>query len=106
MTRQFLIEYHAAPDYASAPPEAKRAHLQYRMAIAGLRLASQVQSDAGKIIGSLLIVDAADRAAAETLARGDPYVELGYYETFEVRPGEVRFCDLEVRPDLAGAKPG
>jgi uncharacterized protein YciI len=34
--------------------------------------------------GSLLILDVADRAAAEAWADGDPYAKAGLFETVEI----------------------
>lgn len=41
---------------------------------------------ADKSCGSLLIVDVADRAAAEALAAGDPYAQAGLFEATVIRP--------------------
>jgi uncharacterized protein YciI len=38
------------------------------------RLAGPLLDDGGQPVGSVVIIDAPDRAAAETLARADPYV--------------------------------
>ncbi len=40
----------------------------------------------GKPCGSLLVVDVADRAAAEALAAGDPYAKAGLFESTVIRP--------------------
>ena len=37
-------------------------------------------------MGSMLVVEADDRAAAETFAAGDPYRERGVSERVEIRP--------------------
>lgn len=41
---------------------------------------------AGKSIGSLVIIEAEDQAAAESIAAEDPYVQAGLFETVSVRP--------------------
>lgn len=63
------------------------AHLDY---IAGLneagriRLAGPFLDDDGKPCGSLLIVEAADRAAAQKLAADDPYAKAGLFASVEI----------------------
>lgn len=40
----------------------------------------------GKPDGSLVVLDAADRAEAEALAAADPYARAGLFERVEIRP--------------------
>ena len=40
----------------------------------------------GKPCGSLLVVEAADRAEAEAFAAGDPYAKAGLFESTLIRP--------------------
>lgn len=47
----------------------------------------------GKPAGSLLVVEAADRAAAEAFAAGDPYAKAGLFESVVVRPFRTVFKD-------------
>ncbi len=45
-----------------------------------------LQSDDGEaMIGSILILDFDDRAAAETFAAGDPYARAGLFESVVIR---------------------
>ena len=39
--------------------------------------------------GSLLIVDAPDRAAVDQFLRDDPYVKAGLFESVDVRPYRI-----------------
>jgi hypothetical protein len=43
--------------------------------------------------GSLLVVDVADRAAAEALAAGDPYAEAGLFDSVTIRAFRQVFWD-------------
>lgn len=52
-----------------------------RLAFAGPFLDAE-----GKPDGSLVVVEAADRSAAEALAAADPYAKAGLFESVEVRP--------------------
>ncbi len=48
---------------------------------------------AGKPSGSLLLVDLADRAAAEQLAARDPYARADLFESVVIRPYRAVFRD-------------
>ncbi len=62
----------------------REAHLAYLAETGIARLAGPLLDDAGAMIGSLLAVDAADRAAAEAFAAGDPYAKAGLFESVEI----------------------
>jgi uncharacterized protein YciI len=47
----------------------------------------------GQPCGSLLVVEAADRAAAEAFAAADPYAKAGLFESVVVRPFRAVFKD-------------
>ena len=47
----------------------------------------------GRPCGSLLIVDVADRSAAEGCAAGDPYGRAGLFESTIIRPFRTVFKD-------------
>lgn len=49
----------------------------------------------GRPCGSLLLVDVADRAAAEGFAAGDPYSRAGLFESTIIRPFRTVFKDGE-----------
>ena len=40
----------------------------------------------GKPEGSMVVVEAPDRAAAEAVAAADPYAKAGLFESVEIRP--------------------
>ncbi len=42
--------------------------------------------DAGNPTGSLILVEAENRSAAETLAARDPYAKAGLFSSVEIRP--------------------
>ena len=48
-----------------------------------------------KPAGSLLILEAADRAAAETLAAADPYAKAGLFAHVDIRPWKWVFKNPE-----------
>lgn len=47
----------------------------------------------GRPAGSLLVVEAADRAAAEAFAAADPYAKAGLFESTVIRPFRTVFKD-------------
>ena len=61
--------------------ENRPAHLAYIEATGVVTLAGPFLDDAGKPSGSLVILEVADRAAAEVWAAGDPYAKAGLFES-------------------------
>ena len=49
----------------------------------------------GRPCGSLLVIEAADRAEAEGFAAGDPYAKAGLFESTVIRPYRPVFKDGE-----------
>ncbi len=65
------------------------AHLDYLTALnaAGkLKFAGPLLDDEGRPVGSLVAVEAGDRAGAEAIAAGDPYARAGLFESVEIHP--------------------
>jgi len=63
-------------------------HLAYLEGL-GARLitAGPLMSDDGQTpVGSLLVIECADRADAEAVAAADPYAKAGLFETVAIRP--------------------
>ncbi len=52
----------------------------------------------GRPCGSLLIIEAEDRAAAEGFAAEDPYAKAGLFESTIIRPFREVFRDGEALP--------
>jgi uncharacterized protein YciI len=67
--------------------QVRPAHLDYLNGkTAQIQVAGPLLDDEDQPIGSLLIVEADDRAAAEAFAAGDPYRREGVFERVEIRP--------------------
>ena len=49
----------------------------------------------GRPCGSLLVIEAEDRAAAEGFAEADPYAKAGLFESAVIRPFRAVFKDGE-----------
>lgn len=76
------------PGHAETRAANRDAHLAFLKAnAAAFRAAGPFLSDDGTaMVGSLLIVEAADRAALDTLLAGDPYAGAGLFASVEIRP--------------------
>lgn len=66
----------------------RAAHLDFLKAnAAAVKLAGPFTSDDGSaMIGSLLVIEAPDRAALDALLAADPYAMAGLFQTVEIRP--------------------
>jgi uncharacterized protein YciI len=66
----------------------RAAHLDYlRTRAATLKVCGPMLADDGEtMIGSLLIIDAPDRKAADAILAEDPYRKAGLFASSEVRP--------------------
>jgi uncharacterized protein YciI len=53
--------------------------------------------DAGSPTGSLILVEAEDRAAAEAVAARDPYAKAGLFSSVEIRPWKWLIKNPEVK---------
>ena len=66
---------------------AREAHLAYvRERVSQLRLGGPLLDDNGDMAGSLLILEAPDRAAAEAFSASDPYTRAGLWQSVDIRP--------------------
>jgi len=69
-------------------------HLGYLDSIVGqLVLAGPVLNAEGQSIGSLLVVEAENQAAAEAFAAADPYAKAGLFESVTIRPYRLVYKD-------------
>ncbi|MFY8092126.1 MAG: YciI family protein [Niveispirillum sp.] len=63
-------------------------HLDYLNSfLSKITIAGPLLDDAGeKPVGSLLVMEFADRNAAESFAAGDPYAKAGLFQSVSIRP--------------------
>jgi uncharacterized protein YciI len=81
----FLVEY-AERGNTAAREQHRAEHISYRKQLgARLPLAGPLLDEAGKPTGSVVILEAGDRAEAERVASADPYVGHGVLELVSVR---------------------
>lgn len=64
----------------------RAAHLDYLKATGVVAQAGPFLDAGGAMVGSLLILDVPDAAAAEAWAAGDPYAAAGLFAKVEIRP--------------------
>ena len=83
----FVVTAFDRPGAAELRVRHRPAHLEYLKGRANQIRAGGAMLDADEQpIGSMLIIEAADRAAAEALVAGDPFRTEGVFERVEVRP--------------------
>ena len=64
----------------------RSAHLAYVESTGVVHMAGPLLDDAEQMIGSLVILDVADMAAAQDWADNDPYAKAGLFESVELIP--------------------
>ncbi len=85
----FLVEYRQSGT-AEARTQFRPDHIAYRKSFGDkMPLAGPLLDDANETIGSLIILEAPDKAAATEAASGDPYVKNGVLELLSVRPFRI-----------------
>jgi uncharacterized protein len=83
----FVITAFDRPGALELRLQVRPAHLDsLNSKAARIKVAGPLLDENDHPIGSLLIVEADDRAAAEAFAAGDPYRRKGVFERVEVRP--------------------
>jgi uncharacterized protein YciI len=83
------------PDALALRMATRQAHFDYIGSHPGvLRLGGPFLDEAGEMAGSLMIIEAADLAAAEAFSAGDPYRKAGLFERVEVRPWRATFGEV------------
>jgi hypothetical protein len=59
-----------------------------------IRLGGPFLDEKGDMAGSLIVIEAADMAAAEAFSVADPYRKAGLFERVEIRPWKATFGEL------------
>jgi uncharacterized protein len=82
----FVITAIDKPDSLALRMSTRSAHFDYARVTGVVRLGGPFLSDAGEMIGSLIIIEAADLAEAQRWQAGDPYAQAGLFAHAELRP--------------------
>lgn len=72
----------------------RQAHLDYVRGSDLVKLGGPLLDAAGEMSGSMLVLEAADLAAAEAFAAADPYAVAGLFEKVELRPFKLTLGSL------------
>ncbi|MDQ0510622.1 YciI family protein [Ancylobacter amanitiformis] len=82
---QFVLTAYDHPNALPVRLEARPLHLDYLRSItAHLVFAGPMLDTEGKPLGSIIVYEAEDRAAAEKLVTEDPYSKAGLFERVEL----------------------
>jgi uncharacterized protein YciI len=69
----------------------REAHFEYARVTNVIRIGGPFLDAKGDMVGSLIIFEAADIAAAKAWHANDPYVKTGLFAQSDVRPWKVTF---------------
>jgi uncharacterized protein YciI len=92
---QFMVRYRDRAGAGELRKQHRQAHTDYRRSLGANRLMSGplLAEDCKTPVGSLLIIEAENLAAARAVATSDPFVTLGALELVELVPMEVRIVN-------------
>jgi uncharacterized protein YciI len=90
----FAITNLDKPDSFALRAATRETHLGYLDSIvAQLLLAGPILNAESQPVGSLLVVEAENAAAAEAFALADPYAKAGLFESVTIRPYRIVYKD-------------
>jgi uncharacterized protein len=86
----FIVEYADLPESGPAREAHRGEHIAYRIGLGEkMLMAGPLLDDAGQSVGSLVLIEADDRQAAEETALRDPFMAHGVFRLVSVRPYRV-----------------
>jgi uncharacterized protein len=90
----FAVIRHDHPDSLALRMSVRPKHLGYlQMVLHKIMYGGALLDGQGRQIGSMLIIDAADRAEADAFADADPFVEANLFASSSVEPFRPVFQD-------------
>ena len=93
----FVISYIDKPNSLPVRMANRPAHLAYahdENNPAKVKLGGPYLDDKGEMAGSLIIVEAPDKATAVRFTENDPYVKAGLFSSIDVRPYRLTLGNL------------
>ncbi len=81
----FAVICNDKPDHLEVRLANRPAHVDY-LKETGAVLAGPFLDPAGEMCGSLVVIEAEDRAAAENWAANEPYAKAGLFDSVAIRP--------------------
>jgi hypothetical protein len=90
----FAVIRHDQPNSLALRLSARPKHLEYLKTVLGkIMYGGALRDEQGKQIGSMLIIDVADKAEADAFADADPFVEANLFASSSVEPFHPVFQD-------------
>jgi len=90
----FAVIRHDKPNSLDLRLSERPKHLVYLETVLDkIMYGGALLDDAGKQVGSILIIDVADKAAADAFAVADPYVDAGLFASTSIRQFRQVFKD-------------
>jgi uncharacterized protein len=84
------------PGHLQTRLDARPDHVAFLQGLGdALKAAGPFLGDDGKPTGSLVIISADDKAAAEAIAAQDPYAKVGLFSSVEIKPWNWVFKNPE-----------
>lgn len=83
----FIVLATDKPGSGQVRADNRPAHIEYLRSFGEAIVAggATLSDDGGSMTGSFLLIDVADRAAADGFAAGDPFAKAGLFESVEIR---------------------
>jgi hypothetical protein len=84
---KFVLYCVDKPGHGQVRADNRPDHLDYlNSKLDQIVIAGPMTNDAGDaVLGSMLVIEAADRAEAEAFAAGDPYAKAGLFDKVEIQ---------------------
>lgn len=83
----FMVAAFDKPGMLETRRRLRKAHLAYIEALGSrIKVGGAMLNDDEQPLGSLLVMDAKDRASIEALVDADPFAKAGVFERIEIRP--------------------
>ena len=82
----FILTCIDKPDALEQRLAARDAHIAYVRGAGVCKVGGPFLNEAGDPVGSMLLLEMADLAAAKAFAAADPYAAAGVFESVDVRP--------------------
>jgi uncharacterized protein YciI len=87
----FVIAATDKPNSLELRMATRAAHFDYAKETGAVRLGGPFLDGSGDMAGSMIIIEAADLAAAKAWAANDPYAKAGLFASSDVRPWKATF---------------
>lgn len=83
----FMVAAFDKPGMLETRVDKRPEHLDYLKSLGErIKIGGAMLNDDDQPLGSLLIIEADDRAAIETLVAADPFAKAGVFERVDIRP--------------------